>query len=78
MLDRLALFARPIFEAGEFLPEGERYVARRAVALLGDDQLRFAFHLVFLFLSVGVIFLPNEQADEIGVLLDTARFAQVA
>ena len=78
MLKRLALFARAIFEAGEFLPEGERHVARRAVALLGDDQLRFAFRLVFFLLGVGVVFLPDEQADEIGVLLDAARFAQVA
>ena len=78
MLERLALLARPVFEAGEFLAEGEGHVTGRAVALLGDDEVGFAFRLVFLFLSVGVILLPNEQADDIGVLLDAARLAQIA
>ena len=72
------LFPRAVFEAGEFLQESERHIARRAVALLGDDELGFAFALVFLLLSVGVIFLPNEKPNQVGVLLDAARFAQVA
>jgi hypothetical protein len=44
---RLALFARAVFEAGEFFPESQGRISSRAVALFRDDQLRFPFGLVF-------------------------------
>ena len=77
-LSRLRLRARAVFEAGEFLEEGQRHVADGAVALLGDDQRRFAFGFLFFLVGVGVIFLADEQADDVGVLLDAAGFAQIA
>jgi len=61
---RLAFFAGAVFEAGEFLAEGERHVAHRAVGLLRNDQIGFAFDFVFFLFGIGVLF-------------DAARLAQV-
>ena len=75
---RLAHVARAIFEAGEFLQEGQRDFADRPVALLGNDQFRFALLLRPRFLVFLVNLRPNEQAHQIGVLFDRSGFAQIA
>src|SRR5437762_975807 len=67
---RLAHVAGSSLEAGEFFEEGERNLADRTVALLGDDQFGLAsfFHTrLFVFL---VEFWPDEQGDQISVLFD--------
>ena len=48
------------------------------VTLLGDDQRGFALGLLLVLVGVRVILLAHEQADEVGILLDAAGFAEVA
>ena len=61
-----------VLEPGEVLEEGQLDGAGRAVAVLGDDQLGDAR------LVVGVVVLgPVEQEDDVGVLLDGTRLAEV-
>ena len=57
---RLAHIARAIFEAREFLQERELNLADGPIALLGDDQLRFASLLRTRVFVLFVNFRPNE------------------
>ena len=57
---RFAHIARAVFEAREFLQECQLYLAHRAVALLRDDQLRFARFFSARVLIFLVDFRPNE------------------
>ena len=77
-LKRFADVPRAIFETGELFQERQRDLADRAVSLFRDDQLRFAGLLragVLIFL---VNFRPDEQSNQIRILFDRARFAQIA
>ncbi len=74
----LWLGAGAVFEPGELFEEGEGDVADGAVALLGDDEGGFAFGFLFLLVAVGVVFLADEEGDDIGVLLDAAGLAEIA
>src|SRR6478736_5392224 len=75
---RFAHIARASFEAREFFQERERNLAYRTVALLRDDQFGLAsfFHTrLFVFL---IEFWPDEQGDQISVLFNRTRFAEIA
>jgi hypothetical protein len=50
----------------------------RPVALLGNYQLRFPGHLLFLFLTRLVVFGSDKQADDICVLLNRPGLSKVA
>jgi biotin operon repressor len=63
-----------ILELGERLQEGQLAGARRAVALLADDDLGDAGLLGVLV----VVVVAVDEHDDVGVLLDGAGFAQVA
>ena len=68
-----ALSEEGIFKPREFLEEGQLHIAGWSVALLGDDNIcepRILFRAIVLFLTV-------DEGDEVGVLLDSARFTQV-
>src|SRR5579862_2840083 len=65
----LGCFTGAIFKPGEFFQEGERHFADGAVALLGDDEFRLARFFLFGFLILLVNLGPDEQGDEVGVLL---------
>jgi hypothetical protein len=74
---RIFLFGA-VLEAREFLEKRQRHIADGAVALLGDDERGLAFGLLFFIVALGVILLTDQEADEIGVLLDAAGFPQIA
>src|SRR5258706_15073840 len=64
-----------ILKSSELTQETQRYVANRSVALLGDDQIGetaqvFAIPLVH--------FLTENKGDQIRVLFDRSRIAQIA
>jgi hypothetical protein len=58
---------------GVLLLEGQGDVADRAVAVLGDDDVRLALALGLLV----VVLVAVDEGDEVGVLLDRAGLAQV-
>src|SRR6266542_3592334 len=68
-----------VVEAGEFLLEVQLHRPRRAIALLSDDHFGEALDaLVRLGVDRPVVeLLPVDEADDIGVLLDGARLAEV-
>src|SRR6266542_1496496 len=68
-----------VVEAGEFLLEVQLHRPRRAIALLSDDHFGKALDaLVRLGVDRPVVeLLPVDEADDIGVLLDGARLAEV-
>src|SRR5262245_4327874 len=72
LFDRL-LLARPVGELRVVLEEDQADRADRAVAVLGEDQLGTPRVLGF---DV-VVVVAVEEADHVGVLLDSARFAQI-
>ncbi len=70
--------------------ELQLHCARRAVALLADDAFGQPVHLVHILLPLkmfrralgrfaprDVIFLAEDEHDDVGVLLDGARLAQI-
>src|SRR6185369_3280982 len=64
------------FKVGEFrelIQEGEIDSVSRAVALFGHNQFRD----VLVFVAAVVNFFPVDESDQIGILLDGSRFAQV-
>src|SRR5258706_8357118 len=58
--------------------EGEVDDPRGPVAVLGDDELRVPLHLLLALLVVLVVLRAVEEEDEVGVLLDGPRLAEVA
>src|SRR6185369_11799266 len=87
---RHVLVARQIREAGDVAVELQLYGANGAVALLADDHLGPAadelhlghpvleFDRAFLRLqALQVILLPEHEHDNVGILLDGARLAQI-
>src|SRR5262249_47140006 len=68
---------REVLEAGELADEGQSDDTGRAVALLGDDQLGDAFGAGRRLTLVAVHVLAVDEGDDIGVLLECARFAEV-
>ena len=75
---RLFPLRRSIFETGDMLEKGQGDRSNRTVSLLGDHELRLALDLFLLLLIIRVIFLAPQKPDQIGVLLDGARLAQIA
>src|SRR5688500_13447402 len=76
--DAEPLSPRGVDEEGEILLPGELDVAGRAVALLGDDDLRLALQPPLLdLLRAVVVLLAVDEHHDVGVLLDRARFPQV-
>src|ERR1051326_5337460 len=74
-LRQLAGILRAIFKLGLRVQEHQIHGAHRAVALFGNDQLGESLQI----LAVAVVHLFTEdEADQIGVLLDRAGFAEVA
>src|ERR1700730_5844350 len=75
---RLAHIACASFEPGEFFEERERNLAYGSIALLGNDQFGLAgfFHTGFFVFLIELG--PDEQSNQIGILLDRTRFAQIA
>src|SRR5574341_1891339 len=74
-----SLSRRVVVEAGVFLLEVQPHRACWAVALFADDHLGQAFD-AFVRLGIDravVELLPVDEADDVGVLLDRARFAQI-
>src|SRR5437764_5966491 len=63
-----------IAEAHVFLLVNERNLARRSVSLLGHDDVDVVDARMLAFLLI----LAMQHQDGVGVLLDCARFAQVA
>src|SRR5215475_3920034 len=64
----------PIFEGRVLRDEGELHHAGGTVALLADDDVG---HALVLFSLQPVAIRPVQEEDEVGVLLEGARFAQV-
>src|SRR5262250_1753774 len=64
----------PILEGRVLRDEGELHHAGRTVALLADDHVG---HALILFPLQAVAVGPVQEEDEVGVLLEGARFAQV-
>src|SRR5690606_20187925 len=62
-------------EAGVDALEGELDRADRTVAVLGEDQLRLAADVLVGILLV--VLLAEDEADEVGVLLEVPRFTDV-
>ena len=73
LLDRL-LVARPVRELGVVLQEDQADRPDRPVAVLGEDQLRPTGILGVLLV---VVLVAVEEADEVRVLLDCSRLAEV-
>ena len=73
----LCVLASTRFKASVLLQKGERYVAGRPIALLGDDQLRQTGLFVFCFIIGLVVLRSDEKADQVGVLFDGARLSQI-
>ena len=67
-----------VFEAREFVQPGELDVAGRAVALLADHQVGLALHALAVFFVRLVVLFAVDEHHHVGVLLDRARFAQMA
>ena len=63
-----------VFEAGVVGYVGKVDGAGGAVSLFGDDDLGFAFEV---FVFAVVVLLAVDEADDVGVLLDGAGFAEV-
>src|SRR5690606_10485759 len=63
---------RVVLESRVLADEGQRHVARGAVALLGEDELRLALLRLLVVHLVAV-----DEQHQVGVLLDRARLAQV-
>src|SRR5467141_447593 len=78
-LERGSLARRVIVEARVLFLEVQLHGARGAIALLADDDLRDAFDaLVGLGVDRAIVeLLPIDEADDVGVLLDRARLAEV-
>src|SRR5262249_55988821 len=83
-------FLRKIAEARELALEGELHRADRTMALLADDHLGLARHSHHLRLPIAelrcslarllpldIVFLTEHEHDNVGVLLDRARFTQI-
>src|ERR1700730_6262281 len=68
---------REILESGEFADEGELDDAGRAVALLGDDELGDTLRFGGRLAPVAVHVLAVDEHDDVGALIEGARFAQV-
>ena len=75
LLDGLAVLVGAVGELRIVAEEGELDGPDRPVAVLGDDQLGDAG---LLGLVAVVVLVAVEEADQVGVLLDRARLAQVA
>jgi hypothetical protein len=67
-----------VLEAGIFLEESQRHIASGAVSLFGDDESGLAGGFFFGFLVFSVIFVADEESDDVGILLDGAGFAEIA
>ena len=74
----LLAFERPILEASDLLEKGQGNASDRAVSLLRDDEFGLALNVLLILVVVHVVFLAPEKSDEIGILFDGARFAQIA
>ncbi len=75
MIGVLAQILGAVLKLGEVMQKYQIYFSDGPVALLGDDQLRhpaqiFAVPLVHLF--------AEDESHQVGILLDRARFAQIA
>src|SRR5687767_7022071 len=63
-----------VFELGAVVQKDEFDLTDRAVSLLGDNQFSFAAQV----LTIGlIVFLAEDEADDVGILLDGAGFAEV-
>src|SRR5229473_2913730 len=69
----VAGFGSVILEAGELADVGQLGGVGGAVALLGDDHLGYAWLLAVAMVHLVAI----DERDEVGVLLDRARLAQI-
>src|SRR5688572_8051656 len=67
--------SRQIRETRLLAEEGEAHHSGRAVALLGENQLRGAGVGAVRVLVIGIVAI--NQDDDVGVLLERARFTQV-
>src|SRR2546423_490266 len=65
--------AKIILKPSEFFQKRQLYIPRRAVALLGENQLGKSF----IFLGFLVIVLAVYERHHVRVLLDRARFAKI-
>src|SRR6516164_5292808 len=74
MLLDVSVIFRAVFEAGTRMQKRQLDQSGGAVTLLGDDDFGEAF-------EVGIIFLVDlfaeDEGDDVGVLLDGARLAQI-
>src|SRR6516164_6610925 len=70
----VAIFFRAVFEAGAGVQKGQFDHADGAVALLGNDDFGEAFEVRIVFL---VDLFAEDEGDDVGVLLDRARLAQI-
>src|SRR4029453_13941662 len=68
---------REVLEAGELANEGQLDDTGRTVALLCHDQLRYPFGTGRRLTLVAVHVLAVDEGDDVGVLLQRARFAEV-
>ena len=67
-----------VAETGEFLAPGQLNVTHRTVAVFGDNQLGFTCMFGTFLLRLCLQFGTMNEHHDIGILLDGARFAQVA
>src|SRR5262245_6592539 len=68
---------REVLEAGELADERQLDDTGRTVALLGDDQLGYAFCTGRRLTLVAVHVLAVDEGDDVGVLFERARLAEV-
>ena len=66
-----------VFKAGQFRQKIERDAAGGAVALFGDDELRFGALLEGKIFVAFVLARAVDENHEIGILLDGTGFAEV-
>src|SRR5664279_3262167 len=66
---------RAIFETRELSEEGERHISDGTVTLLGDDEIGQPFQVLAIAL---VHFFAEDEAYEIGILLDGSGIAEIA
>src|SRR5687768_16197441 len=66
-----------VFETREFPHEGELDDAGRSVPLLADDDLRHALGVGRRLVPLAVQILAIDEHDDVGVLLEGARLAQI-
>ena len=64
---------RQAFKARQRFQEGEFDRARGAIPLFGDDDFGYAW----LFAVFVVVIVAVDKHDDVGILLNRARFAQV-